>query len=106
MKAQITATAAALFAASAGADNLYGDFGKANPDLNGTGPAAARVVVVGSGPATASFDMHHGLSDGNPDLSQVNQAPDPSARRGSGGGFDMHQGISEGNPDLSPAPHI
>ncbi len=106
MKAQITVIAAALFAASAGANNLYGDFGKANPDLNGTGPAAARVVVVRSGPATASFDMHHGLSDGNPDLSQVNQAPDPSAPRGSTKGFDMHQGLSEGNPDLSPAPHI
>ncbi len=106
MKAQFTVLAAALFAASAGADNLYGDFGKANPDLSGISPTAARVVVVRSGPTTESFDMHHGLSDGNTDLSQVNPGLDPSARPGSDKGFDMHHGLSDGNPDLSPAPQI
>ncbi|MEA3274078.1 MAG: hypothetical protein U9Q81_02025 [Pseudomonadota bacterium] len=53
--------------------------------------------------AGENFDFHHGLSDGNPDLSQKVQESDTMTgiQAGVGDSFDIYRGLADGNPDLS-----
>ena len=72
-----------------------------------TAAIAATLFAAGVS-ASDDFDFHHGLADGNPDLS-----PSPSESRydavagvqpSVGDSFDFHHGLAEGNSDLSQPP--
>ncbi len=106
MKAQFAVIAAALFAASASvsADHFYGDFAKANSDLNGSSPAAARVTVVPS-PAANPIGVHGGLGPDNPDLVTTTGKAGAAeqflaVQPGIGDRFNVYRELGLGNPDL------
>ena len=70
--------------------------------------AFAATVFAAGVSASDDFDFHHGLADGNPDLSQHQprriSGAMTSIQPGVGDSFDMHHGLADGNTDLSPRP--
>lgn len=99
MKKLITAIAIALFAAGAGADDVYRSLAKGSPDLSEPhAPADQRVAVqhrVGD-----SIDVHGGLGPGNPDLvtgAGAGRATNQSISKTPG----IYGGFCGGNSDLN-----
>jgi hypothetical protein len=104
MKIQSAIFVLAFVATAANAEHAYKGLAEGHPDLTETHPQAEAPANLQARTAgTDEFDMHHGLSQGNTDLSPPPYAPDASAQRSdASGGFDFHHGLS--NPDLSPPP--
>ena len=84
------------------------DFGETiaegNPDLGEPHPQADSATNLSARRAgTDSIDLHHGLSVGNPDLSQPPRTSGAKQMTGRHSDVDIH-GAFSGNPDLSPPP--
>ena len=94
MKTLTAAITMALFATTAGADNIYHGLADGNSDLFDQHEPAERIAGVQPGVGD-SVDLYWGLADGNPDL----------FKRGAGDGTGsddprVYEGFG-GNPDLS-----
>lgn len=94
MKTIATAITATLFAASAGAADVYHGLDDGNLDLSTQRVSA--IDYVGAQPSIGdSFTRYQGWADGNPDLFKA----DRSGPSGTGSDPDIYRGLG-GNPDL------
>lgn len=101
MKAQLTFIAAALFAASAGAADVYHGLAKDNSDLYPYAVHPSADQVVGVQPGIGDNTAVYGRSGGrNPDLFSGARTEQGSYRSG-GKASDIYHGFCGGNPDLT-----
>lgn len=93
MKRLTTAIATFMFAAGAGAADLYQGFGAGNPDLGSVAFNADEVTGIQPGVGD-SIDRYQGVANGNPDLFKKFDATvtDHEAP-------NIYHGVSD-NPDL------
>lgn len=88
------AIVATMFAAGAGAADVYKGLDRGNSDLSN--PRLSTEDFVGVQPSIGDgVDRYHGWADGNPDLFEA----DRSGTTNSGADPNIYTGIS-GNPDL------
>jgi hypothetical protein len=99
MKRLLTAIAIALFAAGAGADDVYRGLAKGSPDLNEPHPSADQRLAVQYG-ARDSIDVHGGLGPGNPDL-VTGTGTGRATNRPTVQTPGVYGGFCGGNPDLN-----
>lgn len=101
LKLQSAAILLAFAATAVSADDVYKGLAEDNPELGEPHPQTDSVTNLYARQAgTDQFDEHHGLSQGNPDLS-----PPPYSRDNAGisvthSAVDIYGDFS--NPELSP----
>ena len=96
MKRLLVTIAIALFAAAAGADDVYRGLAKGSPDLNEPHADQAVGVQPGVGDRAAIYGRS---GERNPALVPAGRTGGAD-NRSSGGARDIYHGFCGGNPDL------